>query len=190
MHLTSYIYLYISKSNDVPNLEYGDVIKIEGDIKQADVARNYEGFDAKQYGKTINNYGSISATKITKIKSKTDISNIFFNIRRSIKEKISVFLPEETSGILLGILIGEKSDISKENMQSFRDSSLIHMLCVSGAHVVYVLVGLKWCISKISSKKKVVEICSIIGLWIFIGITRIFNINCKGLYNGEFNANC
>ena len=99
-------------------------------------------------------------------------------------------MPEDTRGILLAILIGEKSDISKENMQSFRDSSLIHMLCVSGAHVAYVSMGIKWIISKVSSKKKLVEICSIIGLLVFISITRFFYINCKGMHHGWLNVNC
>lgn len=124
------------------------------------------------------------------LKKEHDISKIFFNIRNSIEDKVSSFLPEETSDILLAILIGNKSNISKENMQMFRDSSLIHMLCVSGAHVAYVLMGLKVVILKVTGKKKVVEICCIAGLIIFIGITRVFLLNCKSVHNGYFNADC
>lgn len=190
MYLAPHIYMYISKGKGDFDLEYGDIIKIEGEIRGLDTARNYGGFDAKQYGKTINNYGSISATKITPVKKEKDISKIFFNIRNSIQEKVSSFLPEETSRILLGILIGDKSDISKESIKSFRDSSLIHMLCVSGAHVAYVAMGLSFCISKVISKKKTAQICSIIGLFVFIGLTRVFSINCKGMYYGKLNFNC
>lgn len=184
-----HVYIYINKSKGNFNLEYGDIIKIEGEMKELSNVRNYKGFNEKQYGKSINNYGSLKASNIILIEKERNISKIFFNIRNSIKEKVNLILPKETGEILLGILIGEKSDISKEAMKDFRKSNLIHLLCVSGAHVVYIEMGLKWCISKLSRKKKVTEICSIIGLFIFMSITRIFGINCKGMYNGNSNIN-
>ena len=162
------LYLYVDKG---VKLEYGDIVKVEGEIRGLDTVRNYGGFDNKEYGKIKSNYGSISAKKVTVLKNEVSIGKIFFNIRNSIEEKICKALPKETSGILLAILIGEKSGITKENIVDFRDSSLIHMLCVSGAHVSYVATGLSMVISKVSHKKKLVEVCSILGLILFIGIT-------------------
>jgi len=72
---------------------------------------------------------------------------------------------------LLAILIGEKAQIENETLQAFRNSSLIHMLCVSGAHVTYVLLGFNFIASKLTSKKKIAHIFCIIGLCLFIGIT-------------------
>ena len=162
------LYLYVNKDL---KLEYGDTVKVEGEIKGLDTARNYGGFDGKEYGKIKSNYGSISANKITVLKNEASIGKIIFNIRNSIEEKIRKILPKETSEILLAILVGEKTGITYETIENFRDSSLIHMLCVSGAHVSYVAAGLSMFISKISNKKKLVEICSILGLIIFAGIT-------------------
>ena len=55
------------------------------------------------------------------------------------------------------MLIGEKSNLQKEIQEDFRDSSLSHVLAISGMHVSYVILGITFVISKVKFSKKNVE---------------------------------
>ena len=47
----------------------------------------------------------------------------------------------ETSRLFLGILIGYDDNLSEDIEESFRKSSLTHLLAVSGSHIVYIISG-------------------------------------------------
>ena len=65
-------YLYVKK-NEKEKLKYGDLIKINGEYEEPSEARNYKGFDYKEYLKTKKIYGSINVdiNKITVIEKKS-----------------------------------------------------------------------------------------------------------------------
>ena len=125
---TLYVNLFFKKGTI---LKFGDVLKISGNIKMLDKARNYGGFNNYEYGKITSNLGNIQVEKYTCIRQEYTVENVAFSVRCSIENKINTFLPESSSSILLGVLIGEKQNISNNDIENFRNSSLIHMLCVS-----------------------------------------------------------
>ena len=165
--------LLLSKQENLPTLTYGDVVIAKGEIKGLSQARNNGGFDQKQYGKIQANLGSLQAStaQIKVLKNEKSIGQMIFQIRTSLKEKIRQILPEETSGILIGFLIGEKNNIDKETIEYFRDSSLIHMLCVSGSHVSYIAIGIQAVFLKLCDRKKAIHVICMIGICFFMGIT-------------------
>ena len=56
-------------------------------------------------------------------------------LRRQITDYIGTILPPSQSGIADAVLIGEKSQISKQLVNNYRDSGLAHFLSVSGLHL-------------------------------------------------------
>ncbi len=56
-------------------------------------------------------------------------------LRRQITDYIGAILPKAQSGIADAVLIGEKSQISKQLIDNYRDSGLAHFLSVSGLHL-------------------------------------------------------
>ena len=85
------------------------------------------------------------------------ILTIINNLRLNIIAKINNTLPEETSGLLIGLLIGDKSYLEEDVIQSFQESSLAHILAISGTHVAYIVLGLTYLvtISKIHKKIRI-----------------------------------
>lgn len=163
--------LYVKKET---KLECGDKIKIIGEFSKPDDARNYKGFSYKNYLKTQKIYGSINSEKI-EIKSKDNTAFIFKlsnSIRNKIIENIKLVLPEDTSGLLMGIMLGDKTYISDEIMLYFQKSSLAHILAVSGAHVSYIILGLNYIVSINKIPKKSGYIFIILILIVFIFITN------------------
>ena len=71
-------------------------------------------------------------------------------IARFCKNAVSAALPEREAGLLRGLLLGDRTDMSDDDTLSFRMAGLSHLVAVSGLHVGYlaafcfVLLGRKW----------------------------------------------
>lgn len=122
-------------------LEYGDKVKVTGEYQEPQEARNYKGFDYKQYLKTLKIYGTIKAdnVKLLEKNSYNPILQISNNIFLKIKENIEKTYNEETQGLMLGILLGYTKNIDEEIKENFSESNISHVLSVSGMHVSYII---------------------------------------------------
>ena len=161
--------LYVKKGT---SLEYGDRIKIIGEFYEPEDTRNYKGFSYKKYLQTEKIYGTIKAEKV-EVKSQNNTMSIFKisnNMRDKIIEQIKNILPEETNGLLIGLMLGDKTYISDEVRLDFQKSSLAHILAVSGAHVSYIILGLTYMVSinKMPKKSGYIFIICILNVFIFI----------------------
>lgn len=161
--------LYVKKNL---NLEYGDRVKIIGEFYEPESSRNYKGFSYKKYLQTEKIYGTIKAQKI-ELESKNNtmiILKLSNSARNKIIEQIKNILPTETSGLLIGLMLGDKTYISDELKLDFQKSSLAHILAVSGAHVSYIILGLTYFVSinKMPKKSGYVFIIGVLIVFIFI----------------------
>ena len=57
-------YLYMTTKK---NLEYGEILEIQGNFSEPSEARNYKGFNYKEYLKTLKIYGTIRVELVKKI---------------------------------------------------------------------------------------------------------------------------
>lgn len=161
--------LYVNKGT---KLEYGDKIKIAGEFYKPEDARNYKGFSYKKYLQTEKIYGTVNVEKL-ELKSQNNTIFVFEvsnKIRNRLIQQIKTILPEETEGLLIGLILGDKNYISDEIRQNFQKSSLAHILAVSGAHVSYIILGISYIISinKVSKKSGYFFIICILIVFIFI----------------------
>ena len=164
--------LRVPKSKII-NLEYGDKIKISGDYILPEESRNYGGFNYRKYLKTQEVYGIFEADNI-KVLKHNNLSKIELfsnNIKQKIISKMNKILPEDTSQLFLGILIGYDDNLAEDIQESFRKSSLTHLLAVSGAHIAYIIVGLGYLFSQLSISKNIRNILTAIFLIFFMYIT-------------------
>ena len=168
-------YLYVKK-DESNKLKYGDLIEFNGEYTTPSEARNYKGFNYREYLKTKNIYGSIKVdSNQIKVIQSNKINPILIlsnKIRSYIVDKSNNLLFPETSSLLVGILIGEKSEIPEEIIQNFKISNLSHMLSVSGAHTSYIILGITFILSKSKISKKWVYIFTILFLFLFLFITN------------------
>lgn len=154
-------------------LEYGDFIELEGSIEIPSTARNYGGFNYQQYLKTKKIYGTIDTKEPIKVLEKNKVhiyEKILHDIADDMKNKIYQLLPNDAREICIGILIGERTDLSEEINLAFKNSNLTHMLAVSGAHISYIILGLSILLSK--NGKRFQKIFIIIFLIFFMGLTK------------------
>lgn len=155
--------LYITTKKDM-ELEYGDKVTFSGTYTKPEVQRNYKGFDYSKYLEQLKIYGTVRCEKIKVIEKNQ--ANKMFQISNKISNKIVTntkkILNENTSSILLGLILGNKDDIDEETQENFRDASMSHILAVSGMHVAYVILGINLIFKNLIGKKNTKILCIII----------------------------
>ena len=148
--------IYIKLDKKEKELEYGDKVKIEGIYEKPSKANNYGGFNYQEYLKSIGIIGVIDVDKIEileKDKGNLIIKNIN-NISKKIKEKIEVlFKNKEEQGLVEGLILGDKQNISEEIQENFEITNLSHILAVSGMHITYLIIGMQIVFQKLAGKK-------------------------------------
>lgn len=164
------ILINIKMAQDIPSIKYGDSLYIEGEFKQPEEARNYKGYNYKQYLKTKKIIGTVELEKAKILKSSN--GSFIHNIQKYIKDTINGTLTDEEGNLLLAILLGDKDKLSEDIQESFKTSNLSHMLAVSGAHVSYIILGLTYVLQNSIIGKKNEKIVCIIFLLVFMAITN------------------
>ena len=164
------ILINIKMSQDIPSMKYGDSLYIEGEFKQPEEARNYKGYNYKQYLKTKKIIGTVELEKVKILKSSN--GSFIHNIQKYIRDTINGTLTDEEGNLLLAILLGDKDKLSEDIQESFKTSNLSHMLAVSGAHVSYIILGLTYVLQNSIIGKKNGKIVCIIFLLAFMAITN------------------
>ncbi len=159
--------LYVAKGNDNKIYHYGDKIHFRGKIEIPSKSRNRNGFNQELYYKTKGWYGAIyvNPNQIKKIGQENNFWSWGNRLRNSFEQRLKTFLTEDNANLLMAILTGEKENISDKLIQDFQNSSLIHILCVSGGHISFFILGTQKLLEKIGRKKKhLISILILIGL--------------------------
>ena len=165
-------YLYLLVENSIEKFEYGDLIFFKGEYIEPEVQKNFGGFSYKEYLKTLKICGTVNCTESTvKIyeKNNANIISLKMNeLANSLKDNTYKLLSSKEANLLIGILIGDTTKIDEKTQNNFRDSSLIHILAVSGSHVNYIILSLIYVNNKINLSKKILKIITIIVLLLFM----------------------
>ena len=163
--------LSVNRNKNI-ELEYGDKVLIKGEFVEPSEARNYGGFDYKEYLKSIKIHGTIKADSI-EILAKNSNNPIFTfanNINLKIKENINKLIPEKYSAIFTGLILGDTSKVEKEINDNFKIANISHVLAISGMHITYIVLGIELLLKKGIGKRKT-RIITIIVLVIYMFIT-------------------
>lgn len=139
------------------SLKYGTKVRIFGKYSEPEDVRNYKGLSYKKLYQAKKIYGTIKSEniQIIKLNNISPMSKISAIARDKITETIKEILPKKTQGLLRGILIGDKSDIDMALQIDFKVSSLLHLLAISGTHVLYVILGINFVLSKLKIPKRI-----------------------------------
>ena len=113
--------------------------------------------------------GSLDSVQI--LSSKFSFQRFSFSVKQKLEKRFSEFYKKPERGLLMGLLAGDRSGIS-ENLQSdFRRTGLVHVLSISGFHVVMLAGMLTLFLRTLRLPHKVSQILSIALLCIYAPIT-------------------
>ncbi|MDZ7359518.1 MAG: DNA internalization-related competence protein ComEC/Rec2 [candidate division KSB1 bacterium] len=131
-------------SDSLGEVEVGEQLLLRGFLRLADGSRNPGAFDYRAF---------LQAQDISAIFSCTDPAPLWrdkprpaYSWRRAIaqsriwiNEQLSRFSHGQSLTLLRGLLIGERDEISKEIIEAFQRTGLVHILAVSGSNVGFIV---------------------------------------------------
>lgn len=134
---------------------------------------NIGGFDYRQYlySKNIVAVGK-EVCKETKFGIKLNfLESGSIKIREYISKEIDSSYPDKEAQILKAILIGKSSSLEDEVKEFYQDAGIIHILVVSGAHIVLIIEVLKVLLSRLKISKQYYNFLLIFLIVFYIYIT-------------------
>lgn len=109
------------------NVSFTAKVYIPGENEE-DISRYFTGekiylgaYGAKNFSSTAPRYRNIEF--------------YFSHIRKFVSARLSYGFPDKVSGLLIGLLTGDKSHLDSNLYKSFRVSGIAHLLAVSGVHL-------------------------------------------------------
>ncbi len=163
----------IQKNKLYKKIQPGNKIYLTGTFQKGREQRNPGEFDYDKYLRSKGITGlfiSYDTDSISITDSKRNIFNFYlFALRKSIDEIIVNIHNKETSDLLRGLILADRSGIDTETKNAFVNSGVVHILAVSGLNVGYVILIFIIVFGRFSIFTK--SILTIIGLIIFMMIT-------------------
>lgn len=132
---------YLNEDSEFPAV--GEKIRVFGEGKAADPARNPGVFDHQLYCRAKGISGIIYADGYTGMGGKLHIvSDSLFRIRRQLSGRLKLIALPEDAGILSAVLLGEKEDLDSAVYELYRKNGISHLLAISGLHISIVGLGI------------------------------------------------
>lgn len=176
-YYNTYCYIKFNKKDKV-EIKYGDLIYFEGEFQEAEDSSNYKGFSYKEYLKTINVYGTFKVSKNKlKVMGENALNSIYM-LSNKVKNSFETQLDKlygnnnEEKALLKGILIGEVEEITEEQTENFKITSLSHILAVSGMHISYIILSSIFILQLLKISKKSIHIVTILIIIFFMFLTN------------------
>jgi len=165
----------LQRKNIYAKINPGNKIYLTGTFQKGRERRNPAEFDYAQYLKSQGISGLFIAYDTDSINiidhHKKPFESGLLWVRKQIDNLIHDLHSNETSGLLRGLLLADRSEIDYETKNAFINSGVIHILAVSGLHVGYVLVIFIFLFGRFGIYTR--SILTIIGLLMFMFITGV-----------------
>ncbi|MDF2927724.1 MAG: internalization-related competence protein ComEC/Rec2 [Paenibacillaceae bacterium] len=120
----------------------GDRIVVSGTGKAAAPARNYGGFDFREYLRKNNVHWIVTVKGASSMEaappegwSLTRLLRWNDQVRTAASGQLDKLFPGEEAGYMKGLLVGIREDLDPERFRDFSRLGLTHILAISGLHV-------------------------------------------------------
>jgi competence protein ComEC len=99
------------------------------------------------------------------------LRRISYRISKSARQRIQQYLSPEGAATLQAMLLGVKHEVSREMLSTYQNAGVMHILAVSGMHVMIIYGGLIWIIKPLRKRKEYFSWIPLILVWIFAFVT-------------------
>jgi ComEC/Rec2-related protein len=140
-------------SSNLSTFSVGDTLEAQGYFSELGVYESY-----------LKNEHVVGVFTVTSVNNIAQSSNYLENMSSYFRQRITngcARLSFESQGICEGILIGEKSNISKETYDKYKSAQLTHLLVASGANIVFILAFLAPILIRLNLRTKFSLMCAI-----------------------------
>lgn len=149
-------------TNLYPGYFYGDKLTVIGSFEKKVINPFY-----------IQYYAFFPTIRLEKknlsLTDKTNLTRFLLKTRGQIENRVKRFLPENESGLLLGVLLGVKTDLPENFWQNLRKTGTLHLIVASGQNVVFIAsIIMSICLWFLSRKKALILTLVFIFLYVLM----------------------
>ncbi len=154
-------------------LRCGSRVSARGMLNLPRGKRNPGGFDHRLYlkGRKISALMNAGAIEETGPPPRFSVKLAALNVRSRIVNVINKCLPREEAGLLSGMLIGYREDLTEDMEDAFRDAGLTHIMAVSGANVLFIALPFAFIFKKAGIPRRISNLIISGILFFFVFIT-------------------
>ncbi len=120
----------------------GDIVEVTGKYRKPPGRRNPGEFDYRKYLNCNGITGFVYVNNPADVKTISQGKNFFSRLinqwRKEIGYRIDLIHDRQTAGFLKGLLLGDRSQIDSSMMRDFMETGLVHIIAISGLHIVVI----------------------------------------------------
>lgn len=169
------ILLSTPRSEGSPLYGYGREIEIKGQLNVPQGMKNPGGFDYRRYLAGNGMSAVVFAVKDHIVQGGMAGGNfavrLGFTLRSKLVDVINRSLPPQQAGLLNGMLIGYREGLSREVEDAFSDAGLSHIMVVSGANILFLVMPLLFLFKRLRIGQKTANITTILVVLLYTTIT-------------------
>ena len=170
------------ESNSINNIEIGDILRINGILKEYESTNNFNLFNYKEYQ---NRKGIFYKLKINTYKKISESKKISLIIKKIINNRV---LNLKCFSYLKTFILGDKSYIETKQIDAYKKVGIVHLFSISGMHLSLLFDLIDSIYLKNNKKKTIISISFVFLYYSLIKSISLFrclmfkiirNINSK-----------
>lgn len=155
-------------SGDATEIKLGSKVLVDGIFENFSKATNPGEFDARTYNRILGVCGKVKKASICNTGEGYDIpATLAYTVRLKLEERLKSIYPNKEAGILMTMLLGDKSELDREIKGLYQNGGIIHILSVSGLHISVLGMGVYKVLRKIGVPMRVASFLSVIWMWFY-----------------------
>ena len=124
---------------DEPDVQIGNVVKVEGEFKHFEHARNPGNFEIRDHYMSIGIYGMVYGDSYeVKDESCDLLRQGLYDLRVYIKDLLNDICSKDKAQVYSAIMLGDKSDLDDTTKELYSVSGIAHLLAISGLHISFI----------------------------------------------------
>lgn len=174
--VTGHLGLYIYKKDLQETYQTGATLIIPNKLSQLKSSGNPFAFDFAKMSarKGIFHQAFLSAKEVCLLKAGTERTSSILQLKRTLQMSIHENVKDSTTRALIAAtLLNERNELDQDLMAAYSNTGIIHIIAISGMHIVLLASFILWLLKIIpSSKGKGIKYSIAVAIvWFYIALT-------------------
>lgn len=158
-----------SEKKQMRQLHAGVSCIFDGERKEPQIARNFHGFNYRDYLYKQNIHFILEATYISECR-KTSLSLVqwILLLRQQAILGVTEMFPEQSGAFMNALLFGDRQQMTFEVEEQYQQFGLVHLLAISGSHIVLLMVIVYFILLRSGVTREIATVCLIFFIPIYM----------------------
>ncbi len=159
------ILCYMDENASYEEPMLGSTAVVKGKAEPFREVRNYGGFDAKRYYKTLGLDFQLYNTEILTVSDTySKYRESLYRVRRYFENIFDMVMSERDASIMKAMVLGNKAELDDQSKMLFQKSGISHIFAISGLHITFIGMGINRLLRKMRLSITPAAVISVIAM--------------------------